>query len=235
MFNPLTEKQIFENLSPCFHDDFRTLNQTHIQPNEQIYATFNASFSIPQSYEERKFNSNNWGYVVFTTYRRLLIMFGELGRDNEEPILYFKRNIDGKFWDKDFRSRTDNRYWFAPSVKPLSEYNYKNRYFREHQLANLKNVRRFTYSVEYKGSPIKLAEFQFTDVYTVFDEENGKLIYSLLQYAIQYGGSLASNQETNLSQQDIPQLLEALAKLLESGIITQDEFEDKKKEFLSRL
>lgn len=66
-----------------------------------------------------------------------------------------------------------------------------------------------------------------------FDSRDAKKAYDLLGTAATRGGIPVGQSSANTI--DIPSLLEALAKLHANGVITDQEFEIKKKEMLSRM
>jgi len=61
MAMPMTEEQVFANIGSPFHTEFKKLRQTHLQPDENIFAAANCSVD------------DFFGFFLVTTYRAILV------------------------------------------------------------------------------------------------------------------------------------------------------------------
>lgn len=209
----------FADKIPFFREDFERVKRELIRTHESIL--FIAQCSFPRSF----------GYIALTSERLIGVAF----QNYDTGFLAPRRDQVG-FGRYDPTSLPNS---------PLTSEGIKTRRVFEVPLRNVLNVTRddvdaTIYSRKttvvrlrltilgespYKESPSQNLFF--------FDMQDGKTAYDFLGTAGTQGSGSGFQQSS--SGTDIPVLLEALDKLHRSGILTDQEFESKKRELLSRI
>jgi hypothetical protein len=236
MVKPLTEEQIFDSLNEHFHEDFKQLRKTHLQQNENIFAIHACSLAHPYYINDEHTTRTlcAWGYIVITQYRRITVTFQP---SQVHLVTYLKRNTEGNFFEVLTGSRTDNRDYIFPRV--LDKYHLKPREVGEMLHTKISSILRNEYIANYKDEKIEIVELNFgTKWYTSFEAERGQAVYNLMQLIVKNGGSVPlepADTLNNASDENISNLLKHLAELHKAGILTDSEFQEKKKDLLSRL
>jgi hypothetical protein len=134
--------------------------------------------------------------------------------------------------------------WGTPS-SPLTSKEQESRFLEETPLKQISQVKVHNeYPTEYGGRKTTIVELQFSlstgmlfpryNSICFYDLKQGKAVYDIIQNAMQ-GTLIVPKFEPKQAQPDIPALIEALAKLHGEGILSDQEFETKKRELLSRL
>jgi len=123
MAMPMTEEQVFANIGSPFHTEFKKLRQTHLQPDENIFAAANCSVD------------DFFGFFLVTTYRAILVCFR--ADRKRQRIRYYKEG--GGFFSSTI---PDERFWFALSSTPLSESELKTRVVQDALLSSIVRVER---------------------------------------------------------------------------------------------
>ena len=249
MPTPLTEVEILRSISPFFEEDFQRLKESHLQPREEIYCACNCSINTPYESGDQRYNTFTWGYFLLTNHRRLMVSYYASPTTGE--IVYFKGYVEGGFFEKFTGLKSDWRRWAFPPYVTADEMKdekllnafWKQRLVIERQLMTVSAVKQGRVSVKSNGQQINLVEFDFWDDsnrkrHVAFEPGPGKLVYDLTLHAIHNGGRIAQEKPDNNGDQasdEIVKLLEALVKLQTQGILTNEEFENKKRELLKRL
>ena len=242
MTSPLTTAQALANLHPSSHVLYNNLADSHLLPDEPIFATANWS-SGSQSFG---FLSVTWGIAVLTNHRFLALGIplgmatGGLigGQVAEKNIIRYNKGGLVSTLKAGFEFFIPEIHvWYIPSDKPLN-----NRQLREQSVFDVQlpllveqGIPRTDYHLKYKGD-----SWRFVHLWErAFLEKDGNHIYSLMQQALENGGKVlrGTDSETGASagKEDVTRLIESLAKLHNAGVISDDEFLRKKTELLSRL
>jgi hypothetical protein len=233
---PLSEIQVFENLNKFFHEDFKQLQKTHLQSDEEIFAAYACSLNIPYHTNTEYSTStySKWGYLVITGYRGIMVSFPP---ENVNKVIYSKKNLDGTFFELVTGLRTDNRSFIFP--RALDRLDSIKRVVEESLITNLLNISRKDHVVNYKGRSLELMEIGFgSRTYVTFEAEHGQDIYNLMQLAGKNGGKIPSNSSdplSDVSSENIPDMLKKLHELHEAGVLADAEFLEKIKKLSSRL
>ena len=210
MATAMTEEQALANISTIFHAEFRRLKQTHLQPDENIFAAVDCS------------SSKHFGFFVVTTYRAILVRFR--ADRKRQKVRYYKEG--GGFFSQ---TVADERFWFFPSSTPLLESELKDREYREGLLSGIVAVERREYSMFSGGQQLQIVELNYIErdkswhnclIPTAFETQTGQTIYNLIQTAIQHGGRIQTRSESD----EVISQLERLAILHKTGDLTDEEF-----------
>lgn len=251
----LSKEQVFAKLPPITHLTVTRIYESYLQPNEKIYsATY---CTVNSLYRFR--DSGTWSVIhstgaLFITGYRLILgsfrwgMFDEVAyaKGKRQGFLdwIFERNLTWKWMNpqkvEDFLSvkKAGGREKWARRV---------NERIQEMPLSLQRNINRRDYKIRNKDRDYHLLVIekmrygvQKGDCFDVaFLYEDGQEVYSLLQIALEHNGKIphAVNEITTATEgsDDEIQKLSKLKIMLDSGLITSDEFQAKKEEILSRL
>ena len=227
-----TEAQTLENLSPFYRPLFKKIRQEKIYSEEPIL--YAADFTGNDNS-----GTIDWGFMIFTD-RRYLKVFRR--GDGVSGISYYR---SGTNWDKIMGKRVADRRWMEPHKS------YKESYLAKLELpdcwdfeySTLKGVVKNSYSVSYNSQDIQLIELRLefhnrhVDIYKTFKAGDGEFVYSLLNLAMQNRGKIPISTPSHFEghNSEITHLIASLADLYTMGILTDSEFEQKKKALLERL
>lgn len=232
---PFTEAQIIENLSPCLRPKFVEIQRQKVYSGEPIL--YAAEFTGNRGGG----STPDCGFMIFTD-RRYLKVFTLV--EGGAGISYYR---SGSTWGMVLGKPIEERLWVDPG-----------RYYSGRWLARLKDatcwdfrystirgVVRNDYSVQHSSEQVALVELrlEFSDrvgnIYKTFKARDGVIAFELLNLAIEHNGKVPSQSPARVPESstasDIPQLIKALASLREAGLLTDDEFTQKKQELLGRL
>jgi hypothetical protein len=246
---PMTEEQILKNIHSSYHPTFKRIQQTHIQPNEEIFAAADASHTskYQEDYGKRKISRVSFSCLIIVTSHRW-IRSGMSWRGMADSITYRKIGSRLGSWLSD-EVYYEHKWVFPPkrlpTEKQMGRKSFSERvgeYIREVQLSELEAVRnRNDYSVLYKGQQIALVEVTFQSTWVAFKAKDGELVYNLLQLAAQNNGcilsegDLATRASDQLVQENSVQKLKQIKEMLKAGLITEADYEAKKTEIFSRM
>lgn len=225
---PLAEQQVLANISKAFHDEFRQLQNTRFQPSEKIFVAANCSQA------NFRFAKKSFGFFIVTSYRVILVLFDTTGR---QRVPYYKP--EHGITDFIFGSADSERFWISPNPA-LSPTELRTRKINEMLLSSIKTCQRKDYPATRDGLQIIELAFQGTGLRETLGSialnlDEGQAIYNLIQTTIQNGGKIPSENALADSQAEILNLIEQLGKLHAAKVLTDEEFEQKKKDLLSRL
>lgn len=231
---PLTEAQIIENLSPCLRPKFVEIQRQKVYSGEPIL--YAAEFTGNSGG-----STHDCGFMIFTD-RRYLKVFTLV--EGGAGISYYR---SGSTWGMVLGKPVEERLWVDPG-----------RYYSGRWLARLKDatcwdfrystirgVVRNDYSVQHNSEQIALVELRLEfsdrvgDFYETFKARDGVIVFELLDLATKHNGKVPGQSQDKVPESspvsDVPQLIKALASLRDAGLLTDDEFRQKKQELLGRL
>lgn len=235
MISPKSPKKIADNLSPWYRSLFT------VTVNEQVYAGEDVVFTCDYS-GVGMFPYNEYGFLIFTT-RRYLKVFAT---DEFLGETYFK---SGTLFDRLNGREVENRKWIDPSE------HYKEKYlnslelprFADFEYSSIKGIIKTNYEIEVNEEVLKLTEIRwdFNDEvsstearwnkYYVFKKIDGEQVYKLVNVALQNDGKVIPATKEKATDSKTILLLNQLADLHKAGVLTDEEFERKKKDILKRL
>lgn len=213
---------------PLFAEDYQKLKSELLWKHETIHFVGNCSFIA------------RFGYIVITSERVICVCFG-----STTPGLFSHFGGRARVKIKVDVHIAEIRYTPNP---PLTKDELNTRRVFEVPLVNitwLDKQKEYEVSIEnqkLRVLPIRLKGIAiggelwppvFPELFFFFDSEDGKRAYELLGIASTRGRIPISH--SSAEKKDVPELLQALAKLHDNGVITEQEFENKKKDLLSRM
>lgn len=217
--------QELKNLNQYFLDDAKYIIQERFSKDETL------SWAANCGYTER------FGYVLLSSERIFSIFFdpntGTFGV-NRKRTLYDKRD---SLWDS-LSSVSLDRGLYLPPNSILTKKEQASRQVFEVQLSQITGVNRQDYEVKVGRKTETMVSITVTtlgrsDIYApiFYVHQDGQFIYKYLRDMSQkFSASLPDNK-----QSDVTSLINALAKLYQAGVLTDEEFETKKRELLSRI
>lgn len=224
MPSPLTEQEVLASISPIFHTEYEWLKNTHLQPNELVFAAADCS--------EAAEGGREFGFVVVSSYRILRVIYETRNRAKKRIYKI------GSIFDEPGTLKRES-CWFDLSSS-LSGVELQCRNVKEIQLKNIIRVERSDHTVKNAGQYLKLIELTIVleertwgYLRVMFSAERGQMFYDLIQTAVQNQGGIPTEEANKISS--IPGLIEALGRLHQAGVLTDQEFEQKKRELLNRL
>ncbi|HRQ36860.1 MAG TPA: SHOCT domain-containing protein [Chloroflexota bacterium] len=213
--------QKLESLNQHFLDDAKRIIQERFWEQETLTWAANCGF------RER------FGYVLLSSERIFSVLFDASARGRKR-ILYIKQD---SWWN--LSSVSNDRGLYLPPNSELTKREYSSRQVIEVQLSQLKGVSRQDYDVQVKRDATE--KMIAVDVVTLgrggiaepifYIYEDGQFLYKFMS---DHSRKITDNTSQDPSS-DIASLIEALAKLHQAGILSNDEFEAKKKELLPRI
>lgn len=220
-----------QNLCPALQQDFANLEAERISANEGVVWAANVAWAATW----KKFGGGSWagesaefGYVVLTSERVIRVFF--------EPKT-------GWFAPRRFTKEKDHAHpkagqefrAYLPPDSPISSDEQRTRNVRESQVSRIIDVNRDTFGWrDATLFPVAVTLFgNSTFGFSFWRREDVDYFYDAMQTIARR--NMSGTKPGGLNSSDVPRLIESLAGLLEAGVLTQAEFDEKKREFLDRL
>ncbi len=228
-------EETFAAKIPFFAEDFQRLRKENIWTHESIRYVANCNYI------------GRFGYIVITSDRVICVCFGSTStRFSLLPL----------DWGNYFTGRSLVKIPVDPYIMeirytphpPFTKEELDARHVYEVPLINISGVEKHKDSeVSIEGRKFQVLPLELKGIgiggefwppvlpkmLFFFDPDDGKRAYELLGAAATRGRIPLSPPPSQKT--DIPELLQALAKLRDSGVITEQEFEKKKEELLSQI
>lgn len=206
--NHLSDDQILSRLCVHYHDDFRSLCQNYLQPNELLIWIGNFSYNgygygvVPRDI----------GYVLVTSERIFRVSF---------------RTNDGFFNNREVIKGPNNVAVIEVPRSPLTKAEKNSRYVLEVFLKNIKSIRRQDY--KFSDSMI-VVEIVIKDLNVIRfnNKDEGQELYNFLYDFVQ-----KNNQVESVIPPNFPELLQKLEDLHKYQIIDDDTYNAAKRKLLS--
>lgn len=219
MSTRLTQEEVLASISPLFHAEYAWLKDAHLQPSEPVFAAADVGGEL-------------FGFAVVTSSRVLAIQYRTSGIFEASRAKTPIYREGGGFFDK--VAAVYSWYDLSP---PLSRSEIRSRKVADWRLDEFaRDLKRREYVIRLAKHSLKLVELRMHLGWGpryVFKEEAGKTIYDLIQVAAQNQGWIPP--EETAPDHSSSGLIDALARLHQAGVLTDQEFEQKKKELLNRL
>jgi len=226
---PLSEQQILASLSPLYHAQYAWLKKTRLQSDEAVFAVADCSFPA---------YGTEFGFVVVSAYRILKVEYQTREIFGRSSKLVYKEG--GGFFSSPMSSPERKCCWFDLS-SPLSRGETGRRRVVETQLKLIQETDRRDFAIRFAGERLALTELIFsypqrfgsTYLRIVLATPSAKSVYDLIQTAAQSNDQILTVETRK--ETGIPGLIDSLARLHQAGVLTDQEFEQKKQELLKRL
>lgn len=218
---PMSEEQILANLAEGFLADWQRFKTHMLHPDETVFYVANYSWaSYSMTYGD--FRGHHQGLIIITDHRQVDIDY--------------QRTKGGFFEKKKVRNPKE----------PIDTTRLKGPTILEGELGGKYVVpgqptRYFELSSGEKVIALLGSGGEGGQGYKNFFPEDAYAIHRLILTAKRNGGRIPvgnqgfPNDANSNGQESIPKLIEALAELHQKGIITDEEFQEKKADLLSRL
>jgi hypothetical protein len=229
MITPIDDTKASQNIFPVFRPIFNLIRKNYIQPFEKIFAVACCNYMNEYGFQDPSLvvvSEHRWIRANFTssplyvkevTYRKLGSGLGSLFGGQHKKWKWVEIvKPDG------LRSTT----WGDDPQRDV--------FIRELPLSKVQVIKRVDYKVEFENQPLSLVEISFpNNIDIVFRESDGNIVYAALQEAAKNDGHIQIIQEN--TAYNPTESLRKLKELLESGLVSEAEYELKKKEILARL
>jgi hypothetical protein len=198
---------------PFFRQDYDRVKKEHLWANENVlFASYCSGL-------------DSFGYVTITTDRLIHVLFAA-----EKGFFASQRDkCKAENWQASF---------YNIPTSPLTPKELAGRYVEEIPLNTILSVQRCEMKEHLNGRPLiqvnlSMLAQKYPHNLFFYDLQDSKKVHELL-------GTYATRREFSTNQptsgaSDIPSLLEALARLRASGVITDQEYQIKKNELLARM
>lgn len=232
MISPMNQTDVLNSLASVFHARFKTLYNERIYSHEDIFCAGNFTTNYEGAGTVQNFA---WGFFIITTARCIEVTYS--GDYNSKTIWYY--GAEPGFFDTMMgknRSPKTRRIWAIPS-QTSHEAIIKTEKIDIGNIWN--NFIKKDYSIVHDGLELNLIELFFpprhsSGEYKVFEASVGERVLSLVDLARQNRGKIPRSSP-QIANNDVLALLDSLAQLHQAGILTDEEFQRKKQELLSRL
>lgn len=212
----LTHNQVLSRISEFYHDDFRQVAQSVLQPNEGVIWVGNTT--------HRSQGLNYFGYLLITSYRLILVKFpverGMFGLGRE--IIHSEKG----------HYSSDAEALGIPS-RPLTAKEKQSRYMSEATFQHVSRVERREIRASRRQDTVLIELYVLlspngalgSEPILFYSFQDGQEVYEILQNAMR--GKTIEKQESLIDK------LERLALLHERKELTDDEYEQAKQRLLN--
>jgi hypothetical protein len=221
-----TSEQELVKLNQCFLDHARQVIQTRFGEQETVTWSFNCGF--PEAF----------GYVLLSSKRVFTVQFVNPDQSligGRKRIIYDKQET---LWRDFWGGYSQDKGFYLPPSSELTKKEQSSCEIREARLNQISGVNRQDYEVRL-GADTETIVFITVDSLgksqlsrpIFYTYEDGQFFYTFLS-------DLSRKNAPGVGpvpKSDIASLIEALANLHQAGVLTDEEFDSKKRDLLSRI